>query len=434
MAKTKREINAIIINFSVTIVLFIASLSVLLFYILPWYNDVSDLKIEAMTTYEEYKEIQKKWQSFNDFKKSVESMSSGDDSSYTNKILEDIDNDFYQKYLVNTEYNNYDSFVTEISKKYSDTTEFEEKTKKLAKILPSYSDQISDFWDNFLTDFKFINYIESLADTFNINFNNSIGIQDVNVVEGYSTSANDSSLETSIYYIPLELDVSWRKESILDFIYFIKRVGQIQETKTKDGDYDISFVQWVSSTFKTLAIKAISWQERKQWYDLFNNQMSDIEYIEFPEYPDSSFDLNNNYSDVISFVKNTQWRESINVKIGLRFYVKGLPIYKIEEQILDFIKLHQRFKWLLAQKVSDPNASSNIKKLAQTRLVTISEIDQSIIPNLRASLAQKDWLDEAYNKSFEYIETYKKYADEIWIELEIKEEKEQNNESENTKD
>lgn len=425
MAKTKREINAIIINFSVIIVLFIWSLIVLLFYVIPWFNDVKDLKNQVQDTYNEYKKIEKSWQSYTDFKKTVEKISSWNDSSYTKKILEDIDKEFYEAYLKNKEFSNYDSFINEITNVYSDTTEFEQKTKKLAKILPSYSDQISDFWDNFLTDFKFINYIESLSDTFNINFNNPVGIQDVNVVEWYSTSATDSSLETSIYYIPLELDISWRKESILDFIYFIQRVGKIEESKSRNGDYDISFVQWVSSNFKNLSVKAISWQQRGQWYDLFNNQISDIEYIEFPEYPDSSYDLNNNYSDVISFVKNTQWRETINVKIGLRFYVKGLPVYKIEEQIFDFIRLHQRFKWLLAQKISDPNAPSKTKQTAQTRLVTVNEIDKSIIPSLRASVAQKDWLDEAYTKSFEYIETYKKYANEIWIKLEMQTENEQ---------
>lgn len=424
MTKTKRQKNAIIINFSIIIVLFIASIISTLVYIIPWFKEVEWLKEQAQKVYDDYKTIQKEGQSFNDFKAVISSSASNSSNTYTQKILEDIDAEFYNMHLKNTEYKSYEDFISNITDKYSDTTEFDEKIKKLWKILPSYSEQISDFGDDFLTDFKFINYIESLANTFNINFRNSIGIKEVTLVDGYSTSTSDSSLETNIYYIPLDLDISWRKESILDFIYFIQRVGKIQEHETEEWIFDITFVQWVDKNFNNLAVKAISWQERVQWYDLFNNQISDIEFIEIPKYPDSSYDLNNNYSDMLGFIKNTQWNEVVDVKLGLRFYVKGLPIYKIEENILKFIEQHWKLKGLLGQKIWDPNTPSNTKKIAESRLRTLIQLETTVIPKIRESLVTKDSIDEAYKDSFKYLETFERYANEVWLTLVEEEEQE----------
>ncbi len=431
MTKTKRQKNAIIINFSIIIVLFIASVISTLVYIIPWFNKVEWLKQQAKVVYDDYKTIQKEGQSFNDFKAIISTSASNSSNTYTKKILEDIDEDFYNLHLKNTEYKSYKDFISNITDKYSDTTEFDNKLKKLWNILPSYSDQISDFWDDFLTDFKFINYIESLTNTFNINFRNSIGIKEVNLVDGYSTSTNDSSLETNIYYIPLELDLRWRKESILDFIYFIQRVGQINEYENKEeGTFDITFVQWVDNNFKNLAVKYISWQESDQAYDLFNNQITDIEFIEIPKYPDSSYEMNNNYSDMIGFIKNTQWNEIIDIKIGLRFYVKGLPIYKIEENILKFIDQHSKLKGLLGEKIWDPNTPSNIKKIAESRLRTLVQLETTVIPKIRESLFTKDSIDEAYKDSFKYLETFERYANEVWLTLVEEKETEETEETE----
>ncbi len=414
MTKTKREKNSIIINFWVSLFVVIVLVIVLIFYVIPWLREVSAIKTEAETVYDNYKKLQKDWQSLSDFKKSVASVTDSYEWSYMQTILEDIDKDFYNQYLQNTEYSSFKEFVDNIRDNYSDTSDYDKKIKKISKILPSYSDQISDFWENFLSDFKFINYIESLANTFNINFNNSIGIENVELVDWYSTSAWDSSLETNIYYIPLSLKIDWRKESVLDFLYYMNRVGNIQ----KDWESDIDFSEEVESDFSELKRKVIIWQQRDFEYNIFNNQISDIEKITFPEYIDSSYDLNNNFPSLVSYIKNTQANESFNVSLDLRFYVKGLPLYKIEEQIWKFLATHEKFIWLVSKMVSDNSQPSDVRQRAQWILTTVTQLNNTVIPKIRASLATKENIDEAYKDSFEYIELFYRYARELWIDLE----------------
>jgi hypothetical protein len=61
-----------------------------------------------------------------------------------------------------------------LEEKYSDKTDYENKLEIISNILPYYSDIYKDDKINLLSDYKFINYVESIVETFNISFDNSL--------------------------------------------------------------------------------------------------------------------------------------------------------------------------------------------------------------------------------------------------------------------
>jgi hypothetical protein len=54
--------------------------------------------------------------------------------------------------------------------------------------LPPYSESEVNGANNLLSDFKFINYIENLLETFSLEYSNEIGISDIHLVEEFSES------------------------------------------------------------------------------------------------------------------------------------------------------------------------------------------------------------------------------------------------------
>jgi hypothetical protein len=110
------------------------------------------------------------------------------------EILKNLTQDFYSKNLINTSYPTYKEFIDSKNKLFSSTDNkklLENNNMVISKILPLYSDNSIDFSENALTDYKFINYVESIIETFNFTNNNPIGISKLSILDDFITNKSE---------------------------------------------------------------------------------------------------------------------------------------------------------------------------------------------------------------------------------------------------
>ena len=92
-----------------------------------------------------------------------------DDLYYAN-ILKNVEADFYSLHFKNTDAENYDVFLEEKSEEIrslKNSENFQEQDRKLQTLLPVYTSDTS-LSDATLSEFHFVNYIENLLYSFNI--------------------------------------------------------------------------------------------------------------------------------------------------------------------------------------------------------------------------------------------------------------------------
>lgn len=416
MKRTKREENALVVVNVIYSILIIVLIYFIVSFIIPSIREIWEIKNSVSTTYSNLNRIKKEGVNHSEFDISsnliVEKNRSenNNDNLYLSEVLKNVDDEFYNKYIKNSSEGSYDTFIDWLTKKYSNNIDFDDKVAVISKILPVYSDEVRDLWDNSLTDYKFINYIESIAETFNISFSNSIWISNLKIVEDYAVWASDNDLDTNIFYIPLDLDLTWTKSSILEFLYFVDNIWKIE----LDQNQNIIVKNNLNKDFSDFKNKVLKWQLKDVNYNIFNNQIFDIESVEFDKYFDSSFDLIDSKVSFISNIKNNQWRELIKANVKLRFYIKWIPVYKIQNYIKifisDFQATSEQVKWYMSKEWSD---SPKYQKLVEINSV-LDQIQISIITWIQKKLAAKEWLDEA----FKQVNIYKSILDDYKKDLE----------------
>ena len=417
MKRTKREQNSVIIYFSLYLIFTLWLVYFWATYIFPSIKEVEGLKKSVATTYTNINRVKKEWLSLKEFQ---DKLSTGlvytpeewKDNLYMDEILKSIDESFYNDNIKNSSEENFDIYIKKISDKYSDMTSFDEKEQIISNILPVYSEYVSDLWPNSLSDYKFINYIESIAETFSLDLNNSIWITELRLLDNYTIWLWDTSLETNIFYIPLLFEVSWNKESIIDFLHYIDNLWKLEIDKDNNvivkTETDKDFL-----SFKNLVLKG---QTKDEKYNIFNNQIFDIESIEIGDYIDSSFDLKNTEESFINYLKNTQWKEQYSAKIQLRFYVKWIPVFKIEKYIKDFVWDFTKFRWEVWKTMWNPNLNSGDRqKLTEINSV-MTQLQGVVIVAIQKSLSTKDNIEESYKQVNIYksvLEDYKATLEQI---------------------
>ncbi|MDD3145223.1 MAG: hypothetical protein PHV23_03890 [Candidatus Gracilibacteria bacterium] len=416
MKRTKREENALIIVNVIYGALIIIILYFFISYIVPSIKDISLLKSSVSATYLDINRIKKEGVNYSEFNENINTIiqqtkvDKKEDNLYLSEILKSIDEKFYNENIKNSTEDDFNTFIDALSKKYSDNSTFDNKVDTISKILPVYSEEVSDLGENALNDFKFINYIESIAETFNVNFTNSIGISELKLLDDYSVGVGDNNLDTNIFYIPLTLDLNGTKSSILDFLYFVDNIGKIE----LDKDQNINIKNDINKDFLDFKNKVLKGQIKDEGYNIFNNQVFDIESVEFDNYLDSSFDLTDPKVSFISNIKNTQGRELIKANVSLRFYIKGIPIFKIENFIRDFIvdftKMKSDVEGYIAKLGQD---STKSKKLTEINTV-LDQIQINVINGIQKNLSTKVGLDEA----FKQVNIYKNILDNYKKDLE----------------
>jgi hypothetical protein len=98
-------------------------------------------------------------------------------SPYVTEVLKNIEKDFYSENLKNIDFQKFSDFL-EAKKVELNSDEvkeiLEKRDEKIVQIFPSYSDNYISTQDDSLTDFKFINHIESLLETFGLSYSDSV--------------------------------------------------------------------------------------------------------------------------------------------------------------------------------------------------------------------------------------------------------------------
>ena len=416
---TKREQNNLILS---NIFFAIISFSLLFWWWCYLYWEISSIEeikantIELNTKLNSYK---KEWI---DFKTLEETLSEIDTSSMNNTekrilesnkiILKEIDENFYNNNFINKKENNFDSFISKKKEDYKKNSwDTEKKLEIISKILPLYSAEKID--ENTLTDFQFINYIESIISTFRLSYKNYIWIKDIKQVENYVLSNTDKSLDKTIWEIPVELDISWRKSSIIDFLHFIEKVWKIN---INDETWEITVdreVDELNNPFLEFKTKLLNWQKRTWDYNIFNNQIVDIDNIVLPEYIDSSdIQIQNSLEDnrFLKEIKNSQDREKYEIKVKLKFYTKWVPLYKINQFKTDFNNKLKKTTSDIIKILSNIKISSSEKQKLQSIKLALDNISSSVLNQNKDS---QKWVMESFADTYTYSQLLDNYIIEV---------------------
>lgn len=410
MKRTIREKRSIIIGFIFYWILLIGLVLFLSLYIVNSLYQIEDKKKETRSIYNEIVDKKLHWLNYSEFKSMNKSMMKWD--KYT-LVLNNITKDFYDSYLVNKKDKSFDEFIKKKTKEMNNSHSIQviaENEKQIVNILPVYSEKNIDIWEEHLTDFKFINYIESIIDTFNLNTNASIWIWNIEILKDYMISGwSKESNDTNIYSIPLSLNLSWTKKNIIDFLYFIENVWNIKIDKNTiiiNKNNGFLSTNWFS--------KVLSWDRYTTNYNIFEHQIIDIKDITFPKYLDDSYKIRKNRS-FIDFIKKTQWNEKYEINVSLRFYVKWLPKARIISTINNIILNYKLIYWYI---------NTNIWKwlVKWTKLLRMKK-EQNLLKNLnkKTKLINKNAknsidLEKTYNDALNIDQLIKPLCDKYrWI-------------------
>lgn len=417
MKRTKRQESSVIIYFSFYFILSFSLLSFVIFSIVPSIQEIEGIKDKTYATYTDLNSIEKEWLSFWEFKTIS---NSSDLNTYSKELIQNIDIEFYNKYFVNTWSTNYSEFIELQNKVISQWENYDTylaKSEEISNLLPIYSEV--NMWDNenYLSDFQFIHYIESILKTFNLEYSNDIGVSDLVLLEEFSSVNNKSKLDTNIFYIPLDLELEWVKSDILNFLYFIEHVGNIslsgEDIVLENQDKDKFLYRWNSvSLSQKIILDGIISTSRSE-YNIFKNQFIDFESVEFNDFIDSKANRISQSQDLISRIKSDQANDKYGVKVTMRFYVKGVQNLKIINQLEEYISYYASTRGLFnTLKASKDTPESTL--LVLDEVIQIQwELEQELKAINISIWSQKDLL-ETLKLVSQYNEILHKLNGKIW--------------------
>ena len=394
MKRSRREKNSITIGFTFYLLGFLIVSYLLLFFIYPKILLIEEQKSDINSLYNSIETIRNKWIEFSDFKKEAKDLA---DTTYIREVVNSIETSFYDANLVNNSNSDYDVFLEEITSMIEANSSIkDEKDKVVEKLLPSYSENPIDTTSENLTDFKFINYLESIFETFNLSYSDPIGIKNVVLVEDFSSS-DDNSLETNIFYIPVDLSLVWSKKWILNFIHYIENVWNVWLT---ENDIEILADKVLYNNNLPLLLE---WDKFSKLYNIYEHQIIDIEDIRMRDYIDSSYKFRGADESLVDFIKDgTQSNQRYEIDIKLRFYVKWLPNYKLEDFINSVVeKYTDTVSWVnfrLKNTDTEWSVSVNAKKSS----AYLKEISRDINQIKKDIKSKNNNLELLYKKALNY--------------------------------
>lgn len=345
MKLNKRIKSAIVQWIIINIIISIIFIMLLLFKVIPGFNIIEANKEKLSVTMGNINDINKKWVDFTTFKSLIKDLNVNDD--YTLFIIKKLDKFFYDTNFINKWSDSYTNFINdrveEINKDFQEWT-YNNKIESIDKILPTY---ISSWkGNNILSDFLFINYIENLLFSFNLELNSyNIGIPGLFPEKWYDNGKKNDIINTGIYSIPMKYIISWKKKDILEFIHFIKKVWNISIEEDEIVFYEDDVVN-----------RNINGDKVTKDYNLYKHQIMDIKSISMKEYIDSSAwitEERNVNQSLEEYIKESQWREKFEVNIEFDFYVKGLPTYDVLKLLRwekDIEGESNTFEWIIPRQ------------------------------------------------------------------------------------
>lgn len=367
MEKSELEIeistlyNKVFISWLATFILLVWFIA----YIYPKFSEISLVKQDLITKIDVYEKLKSNWLSYSDF------ISQTKDGSLK-KMLSQDGKEFFENNLTNSKNIEYLAFLKEKEDYINEINKsnlVKKRDEKLSKVLPSYTEWFSVEWN--MTDLAFVNYVESLLRTFQLKTSSKIWINNLVLAEEESKNKKNQNISTQLFYIPLKLDLVWRKADIVEFLYFLQNVWSVSNI----NDNSIVFHK------DNLINRTISWQKRTFDYNVYENKLVDVETIEFSKYIDTSSSLRTtnqlSLEWFLNFVRNGfEKNDEYNVIVNLKFYVKWLPTYKIELYVEDVIKKYKDLSKDVKSKLA--NAQNRKSVLLNKNIVEIISTFKSI--------------------------------------------------------
>lgn len=363
--KTKNKIKYQLINWIIINSIFILVFVTLIFLLLPSLDEIGEKKDATNLLVDDYNKTLKTGLSFTDFMSKKSSIVNLD--TYKKTILSDIDANFYNKNFINNWTETYDKFLSNLNSSITQqlsSKEFADKQNIVSSILPIYSNSAS--FSGTITDSMFINNVENLIEKFNLSSSDAISVSNIiSAEDDNNKKAGKSLLDSSIYYFSIPLKLTGTKKDIIDFITYIENVWSV----------------------------VLNWDNIQAPY---NQELADIDSIKISSYLDSDTSTIVSGQDMISFVKNTQATEKLDVDLTLNFYVKWLASYKVQ----DYVK----------------NLNISYSKLTKDTQTIISRVDQKnpdliVVFNKLNSI--KRYLD-ATKKDISDLTVKANKADDLW--------------------
>ncbi|MDD4151652.1 MAG: hypothetical protein PHR68_03490 [Candidatus Gracilibacteria bacterium] len=384
-------------------IIFIAFLITLIYYVLPNISEISSQKDKLNENINYFNKISKSGISFSDFKETQNNVSIND--SYTKNLVNTMDSDFFVNNFTNNTGENYLSFLDNLKlqtvKEYT-SQEFITKKNELDTLLPVYSDSSSVFMENLMDDSTFVNNIENLLDKFNLVSSDAINLGNMILVdsdEGNTKKINKDLTESEIYYFDIPLNVTGTKKDVINFIHYLENVGSININGENIIPYKDNFI---SPNFS------------------YDGQIAEIEKIDMANYIDSDNSTRINSQDSINFIKNTQGQEKFDVSLTVRFFVKGLAGYKVQEFVKNTYSEYNNLsknvnKLLKTTDQKDPNLLQIFSKLNQVK--RFIETIKNDVDDLMKKANKKEDLGNTYNKMYK-LSLNIKNAEQIYLQQE----------------
>ena len=391
--------------FIVNLIIFFWFLGYIFINILPKYSEIEEKKWELAEQISTLKRIQKEGINFQEFKD--QKSKNNEQNEYLTSILKTISNTFYTKHIKNNWPDElFSTFIeskTQSIQAMKKEPSFQDRIQKIESIIPSYSQNVSSSKKWNLSDFKFVNSVESMLYAFNLTSNDQIGIGEVIPVKEFSTNNKKSeevsnSLDTNLFYIPLRLSLFWRKVDVIDFFHYVENIWTIQ---VENGEIEFFKDEWSKKIIPSFSGS-----------NIYESQVFDIESLDIPEYLDSSI-VSSDIPDMIEYIKRSQGNERVDFDITLRFYVKWLPDYQIKKYIKETADMYDS----LVKDIDSTIKSLTLKQssaqsdyvIALNSLKSMLYDLQSIeneIKAIRVDMAKSLNLQETYRKSLVFSEKF----------------------------
>ncbi|MCD5380762.1 hypothetical protein LR004_02445, partial [Candidatus Gracilibacteria bacterium] len=291
--------EAIFQSFIFNIIILTILMVIAMFYLYPQYT-LSEEKIKTFSGISNnYQTLVEKGLSFTEFniihKKDGKTLKGGD-SALLNNILTDFRED---------DYNTHFSHTGTIYKDFLDGKVIDAKEKreaqigtniitKINEILPEYSSDSSLVTDS-LTDFKFINHIEGLLDTFQLSSKDKIGIGQLTETRKESIKKGEKAVKKNplngvIYEGKLKLDLIGEKKNIVNFIHYIENVGKItvdnKEVNIYEGTNSKFYIDNNNERVKNNFLDISDYF--KDGINPYDGLIMEVDDLSFMEYMDSS--------------------------------------------------------------------------------------------------------------------------------------------------
>lgn len=395
MKLNKRQKNSLIIVLVFQVMVIIIITYFLFSYIMPNLGLIKNKKLEVIDFYDNIIELETKWINYKDFI----SLNKNIEDEYLSNLLNSMSEKFYNENFINTDHDNFEQFISnyilDINSEENQKLLLEQN-EKITKILPSYIENNDSTEKNILTNFKFVNYVEKVINTFNLSTNDKIWINNVQLVEEYKSLSSNNNLDINIFEIPLKLKLSWTKQWILSFLHFAYNVW-----KLKIADNDDIIINTDSFFSKYTVLK---WDDYISDYNIYENQIFDIEYINMSKYIDKSTNQRTDIS-LYDFIIDTQANDDYEVDVKLNFYVKWIEQYEMINFISSVLKKYDTLKIQIARQVQLLWAENYDVNISNAQLYLLENTQN--MQNFKKQLTKKEKLDTLYSKLIDYDKKFK---------------------------